>query len=66
MKGILRKMRKEMKDEFLAMTDYQNQKRYREDDFYLSSLLNYRDSLMGSLNQTLENEGHETDSSEFK
>ena len=30
-----------MKDDFLSMTDYQNQKRYREDEFYLNSLKQY-------------------------
>jgi len=45
MKGILRKMRKEMKEEFISLTDYQNQKRYREDEFYLKCLVEYRNQI---------------------
>lgn len=49
MKGILRRMRKELKEEFLELTDYQKQKRYREDEYYISCLSLYRDQMMTRL-----------------
>ena len=42
-----------MKEEFLAYTDYQNQKRYREDEYYLNCLVQHRDSLLRDLEETI-------------